>query len=60
MDECFGDYLKIENGRSADYPESITTMCKNKFASITSSYVFLTDKGDKAGEHPYDRILARA
>jgi hypothetical protein len=39
----------------------ITTICKNGLiASIPSLYVSLTDKGDKAGVHPYNRILARA
>ena len=55
------DYLNIENGRSSEYPGPITTICKNGlFASILLLYVFPTDKGDKAGVHPYNRIVARA
>ena len=38
-----------------------TSMCKNGFiASIALLCVFPTDKGDKAGVDPYNRILARA
>ena len=55
LDECVGDYALI------NAPEPITTMCKDGFiASISSLYVFLIDKGDKAGAHPYNRVLARA
>jgi hypothetical protein len=55
------DYLMIENGRSSEYPEPITTICKNGTHRINPIVVrFLTDKGDKAGVHPYNRILARA
>jgi hypothetical protein len=55
LDECFGDYALI------NAPEPITTMCKDGFiASIPSLYVFLIDKGDKAGAHQYNRVLARA
>ena len=36
-------------------------MCKNGFiASIPLLYVLLTDKEDKAGVHPCNRILACA
>jgi hypothetical protein len=36
------------------------TLCKNGLiASIPLFYVSLTDKGGKAGVHPYNRILAR-
>jgi hypothetical protein len=46
---------------SSEHPRSITTICKNGLtASISVLYVFLTDKGDEAGVHPYNRILARA
>ena len=46
---------------TSEHPRSITTICKNGLAvSISVLYVFLTDKGDGAGVHPYNRILARA
>jgi hypothetical protein len=55
------DYLNIENGGSSEYPEPITTICKDGLtASIPLLYVFLIDKGDKALVHPYNRILACA
>ena len=55
LDERIGDYALI------NAPEPIITMCKDGFiASIPSLYVFLIDKGDKAGAHPYNRVLARA
>ena len=48
-------------GRSSENPEPITTICKNgRITSIPSLYVFPTDKGDIAGVHPCNRILARA
>jgi hypothetical protein len=46
---------------SSEHPRPITTICKNGLtASISVLYVFLTDKGDEAGVHPYNRILASA
>ena len=53
--ERLGDYALI------NAPDPITTICKDGFiASISSLYVFLIDKGDRAGAHPYNRVLARA
>ena len=55
------DDLNIEKRRSSKYREPIPTMCKNGFiASIPLLYVLLTDKEDKAGVHPCNRILACA
>jgi hypothetical protein len=55
------DYLNVENGRSSEYPEPTTTACENELiTSISLLYVCLTDKGDDAGVHPYNRILACA
>ena len=51
----------IENRRSSEYREPITIICKDGLTtSILLLYIFLTDKGDNAGVHPYNRILARA
>jgi hypothetical protein len=57
----FANLLDIEKRRSSESREPITTMCKNGFiASIPLLYVLLTDKEDKAGVHPCNRILACA
>ena len=41
-------------------PEVCQYAKMDPIAFIPLLYVFLTDKGDKAGVHPYNRILARA